>query len=97
MDINPASGYVLIEPKEQEKKLASGIYLPDNQDEKSQFAKVIAVGKATKDELQPCQAGDEIIYKKWGGNEVKISLTDKNPLLFVEFKDVLATIGGKHV
>ena len=40
----------------------------------------------------PCKAGDTIIYKKWGGNEVKLGITDKDEVLFIEFKDVLAIV-----
>ena len=40
----------------------------------------------------PCKVGDTIIYKKWGGNEVKLGITDKDEVLFIEFKDVLAIV-----
>ncbi len=95
MDVKPTPGYILVKPKKQEKQLASGIYLPDQTDEKPQVAKVISIGISTKEEGRPCQRGDTIIYKKWGGNEVKLSVTDKEELLFIEFKDVLAIITGE--
>lgn len=93
----PTAGYILVEPVAVEKKTATGIYLPDSHDEKPQQAKVLAVGP---DEITdsgakrpaPCKAGDTIIYKKWGGNEVKLGITDKDEILFIEFKDVLAIV-----
>lgn len=96
-NIKPTAGYILVEPMQKQTKTASGIYLPDSHDEKPQQAKVISVGP---DEItdsgakrpSPCQAGDMIIYKKWGGNEVKLGLTDKDEILFIEFKDVLAIV-----
>lgn len=96
-NLKPTAGYILVEPVEQQKKTATGIYLPDSHDEKPQQAKVIAVGP---DEItdsgakrpSPCQPGDMIIYKKWGGNEVKLGVFDKNEVLFIEFKDVLAIV-----
>jgi len=96
-NFQPAAGYILVEPVELEKKTASGIYLPDSHDEKPQQAKVVAVGP---DEVTdsgakrpaPCKKGDVIIYKKWGGNEVKLGVANKDEVLFIEFKDVLAIV-----
>ncbi|MDP4031157.1 MAG: co-chaperone GroES [Patescibacteria group bacterium] len=95
--LQPAAGYLLVEPVAAVKKTAAGIYLPDSHDEKPQQGKVVAVGA---DEVTdtgtkrpaPCKSGDTIIYKKWGGNEVKLGVTDKDEILFIEFKDVLATV-----
>ena len=96
--LKPTAGYILVQPEDVQKKTTSGIYLPDSHDEKPQQAKVLAVGP---DEVTdsgakrpaPCKAGDVIIYKKWGGNEVKLGLgTDKDEILFIEFKDVLAVV-----
>ena len=42
--LNPAPGYLLVEPAKQEKKTQSGIYLPDSHDEKPQYGTVLAVG-----------------------------------------------------
>ena len=95
--LQPAAGYLLVELVAAQKKTAAGIYLPDSHDEKPQQAKVVAVGA---DEItdsgtkrpSPCKVGDTIIYKKWGGNEVKLGITDKDEVLFIEFKDVLAIV-----
>jgi chaperonin GroES len=92
LKIKPTAGYVLIEPLEKEIKTASGIYLPDSSGEKPQKGKVLAVGpaeiteKGTKKNA-PCKLNDVVIYKKWGGNEVKIGNTE---YLFVKFEDILA-------
>ena len=96
-NFKPTAGYILVEPAAAQKKTASGIYLPDSHDEKPQQAKVLAVGP---DEITdsgakrpaPCKVNDAIIYKKWGGNEVKLGITDKDEILFIEFKDVLAIV-----
>ncbi len=34
--LQPAPGYLLVEPEEMQKKTAAGIYLPDSHDEKPQ-------------------------------------------------------------
>jgi len=96
--LKPTAGYILVKPVTLEKKTDSGIYLPDSHDEKPQQAKVLAIGS---DEITdsgakrsaPCKLGDTIIYKKWGGNEVNLSIGKKeDELLFIEFKDVLAIV-----
>jgi chaperonin GroES len=92
--IKPTPGYVFIEPQEQAKQTTSGIYLPDTASgEKPQQGKVLEIGaeELTDNGKKPAPAkkGDLVIYKKWGGNEVKI---DNKEYLFVKFEDVLAVI-----
>ena len=89
--IQPTPGYILITPEESTKKTNSGIYLPDSHDEKSQQGSVTAVGADTKKAKSPVKVGDKVIDKKWGGDEVKLSLTEKE-MVFVKFEDVLATV-----
>ena len=92
INLLPTAGYVLLEPLDVETKTDSGIYLPDSVGEKPQKAKVLAVGE---DEILesgmkkkcPCKVKDIIIYKKWGGNEVKI---DGKDYIFSKFDDILA-------
>jgi chaperonin GroES len=94
-NVQPTAGYVFIEPEEQKKQTSSGIYLPENTSgDKPQTGKIIAVGpaevtdKGSKRE-SPAKKGDLVIYKKWGGNEVKI---DNKEYLFVKFEDILAVL-----
>lgn len=91
MNLKPTSGYLLIEPLEKEVKTASGIYLPDNAGEKPQMGKVIAVGGNTFFEnheiTSPAKLGETVLYKKWGGNEVKM---DNKEYMIVKFEDILA-------
>lgn len=94
LNLTPAAGYLLIEPLEAETKTASGIYLPGTAGEKPQKGKVLAVGadeitdSGTKRNA-PAKVGDEVVYKKWGGNEVKIN---NKEYLFSKFEDILAVI-----
>jgi chaperonin GroES len=94
--IIPMPGYALVEPVELEKKTAAGIVLPDTHDEKSQKGKVIALGgplvTSSGKKINPeFKVGDMVIYKKWGGDEVKLDYTGKE-YVFVKFDDVLAVI-----
>ena len=92
LNLKPAAGYLIIEPLEAETKTASGIYLPDNVSEKPQKGKVLAVGADEITEhgvkkASPVKVGDVVVYKKWGGSEVKV---DGKEYLFAKFEDVLA-------
>lgn len=91
LNIQPAPGYLLLEPEEAETTTASGIVLPDTAGEKPQSGKVIAVGpdevlSGGRKRVSPAKVGARVIYKKWGGNEIKI---DGKEYLFVKFEDVL--------
>lgn len=93
VNLKPAAGYILIQPLEAETKTVSGIYLPENVSEKPQKGQVLAVGEPEVSDSgvkknSPAKVGESVIYKKWGGNEVKI---DGVEMLFVKFEDILAT------
>jgi chaperonin GroES len=92
INLQPTAGYLLILPLGAETKTASGIYLPDSASEKPQKGKVLAVGTeeitdSGKVRKAPCKVGDTVVYKKWGGSEVKIEGIE---YLFSKFEDILA-------
>lgn len=92
--IKPLFDNILIKPLEAEEKTSSGIILPDTAQEKPQMGKVVAVGpgKVTpkgEKEAIVVKVGQKVMYKKWGGNEVKLNGEE---LMLVEQKDILAII-----
>lgn len=91
--VKPIFDNVLIKPLEAEVRTASGIILPDSAKEKPQMGEVIEVGAGRIDngKLIPVSVkkGQKVMYKKWGGNEIKINGQD---LILVEEKDILAII-----
>jgi len=92
--LKPLAGYVLVEPAKMEKKTQSGIYLPDSHEDKPQHGTVLSCGKSTWDngvrEVKcPVKVGDNVIYKKWGGNDVMI---DDLEYQFLKFDDILAIV-----
>lgn len=93
-NIKPLNGYILVEPTESQKQTSSGIILPDSHEEKPQSGKVLATGgsiweSGVKEVKSPVSTGDMVLYKKWGGNEIKIE--DKEYQI-LKFEDVLAVI-----
>jgi chaperonin GroES len=95
--ITPLFDNILIRPLEAETKTSSGIILPDSVKEKPQMGEIVAVGagkvtpKGEKEKIV-VKVGQKVMYKKWGGNEIKINGEE---LMLVEQKDILAVIDGK--
>ncbi len=92
--ITPLFDYVLIKPLEADEKTPSGILLPESAKEKPQSGQVMAVGPGANDDKgnpikMQVKVGQKVMYKKWGGNEVKVNLEE---WLLVEQKDILAIV-----
>ncbi len=92
--IKPLFDNVLVKPLEEETKTPGGIVLPETAKEKPQIGKVMAVGSGgVSDEGKKIpmlvKVGQKVIYKKWGGNEVKVNGEE---WLLIEQKDILAII-----
>ena len=71
MKIKPLADRVLVEPSAAETKTASGIIIPDSAQEKPQKGKIVAVGPGTKDNPITLKVGDNILYGKYSGTELK--------------------------
>jgi chaperonin GroES len=93
MNLKPLGDRVLVRTVEQEEVTASGLVLPDTAKEKPQRGKVIAVGdgRYVDGERVPLDVaeGDEVIYSKYGGTEVKVEGED---LLILSEHDILAKV-----
>ena len=91
MDLKPLGDRLIVEVLEEEEVTASGIVLPDTAKEKPQRGKVLAVGKGRYEDGQliplDVAVGDEIIYSKYGGTEVKVGGEE---YLILRESDVLA-------
>ncbi len=95
MKLKPLGDRLLVQPIEEEETTASGIVLPDTAKEKPQKGKVLAVGEGRWDEdgerriPLDVKEGDEILYSKYGGTEIKVEGED---LLVLRESDVLAKV-----
>ena len=92
--IKPLFDNILIKPLEAELKTASGIILPDSAKEKPQMGEIVALGEGKvtpKGDREPIvvKVGQRVMYKKWGGNEIKLNGEE---MILVEQKDILAII-----
>ena len=91
--IHPVPGFILVQPQKKETTTASGIVLPENNQDKPQQGKVIAIGDTTfidgREVKSPCNIGDVVIYREWGGKEYK---EDSIEFLILKFDDIMAII-----
>jgi chaperonin GroES len=78
------NGRVLVKPLEAQEKTAGGIYIPDTAKERLQEGNVVAIAEDATDEVA---VGDRVIYKEFGGTEVRVEGEDY--ILFTE-DDLLA-------
>ena len=95
MNLKPLGDRLIVKAVEEEESTASGILLPDTAKEKPQKGKVLAVGEGRWDDEGEnripldVQEGDEVLYSKYGGTEIKV---DGEDLLVLRESDVLAKV-----
>jgi chaperonin GroES len=97
MDLKPLGDRLIVEPLEEEETTVSGIVLPDTAKEKPQRGRVLAVGPGPRDEdgnyiKMELVEGDEIIYSKYGGTDIKLGADE---YLILRESDVLAKVVGR--
>jgi chaperonin GroES len=94
MKLKPLGDRLIVQALEEEETTASGIVLPDTAKEKPQKGKVLAVGEGRIDDdgkrvPMDVSEGDEVLYSKFGGTEIKL---DGEDLLVLRETDVLAKV-----
>ena len=93
MKLNPLGDRVVLKQLIAEETTKSGIVLPGQNKEKPQQAEVIAVGPGGmvdgKEVAMQVKVGDNVIYSKYSGTEVKI---DDEEFIIVKQSDILAVI-----
>jgi chaperonin GroES len=81
MNLKPLGDRVIVEVLEEELVTTSGIVLPETAKEKPQRGRVLAVGPGSLNDKGERVAldvgeGDEIIFSKYGGTEIKLEGDD---------------------
>ena len=93
MKLRPLSDRVVLRSIATEEVTAGGIVLPGTAKEKPQMAEVIAVGPGGvvdgKEVVMNVKVGDQVIYSKYAGTEVKLDGTE---YIIVRQNDILAVV-----
>ena len=77
---------VLVKSTVTEEKTASGLFIPQTSQEKTQIAVVEAVGD---DEAIKVKVGDKVLHDKYAGTTVKV---DGDDYLILSMGDILAIV-----
>jgi chaperonin GroES len=96
MNLQPLGDRLIVEVLDEEEMTASGIVLPDTAKEKPQRGRVLAVGPGSRDDNgkfveMDLAEGDEIVFSKYGGTEIRVGTDD---YLILRESDVLAKVTG---
>ena len=86
MKIIPLNDRVLVRSTVPEEKTASGLFIPQTSQEKTQIAIVEAVGD---DEAIKVKVGDKVLHDKYAGTNVKV---DGDDYLILSMGDILAIV-----
>ena len=95
IDLEPLADRIIIRAVDEQSVRASGLVIPDVAKEKPQKGAVVAIGPgrvtAERNRRIPVDVavGDEVLYSKYGGTEIKI---DGEDLLILREADVLAIL-----
>ena len=92
--LKPLDDRVVVKALESEEKTAGGIVLPDNAKEKPQRGRVVAAGPGKLSDAGDrialsVKVGDEVLFGKYAGNEVKIN---GDELKIMRESDLLAKV-----
>ena len=91
MLFTPLHDRVLVRRTEEDEKTSGGLIIPETAKEKPQRGEVVSVGAGAKDETgarisMDVKAGDQILFGKWSGTEIKI---DGEKLMIMKESDIL--------
>ena len=86
MKIIPLNDRVLVKSTVTEEKTASGLFIPQTSQEKTQIAVVEAVGD---DEAIKVKVGDKVLHDKYAGTSVKV---DGEDYLILAASEILAIV-----
>jgi chaperonin GroES len=97
MNVRPLHDRILVDRLEEGEQQIGGIIIPDSAREKPQRGTVVAVGtgRVGKDgKLVPLdvKAGDQVLFGKYSGQEIRLGGKD---LFIMKEDDVLAVIDAK--
>ncbi|MCH5247336.1 MAG: co-chaperone GroES [Muribaculaceae bacterium] len=92
MKVKPLGDRVLVQPTAAEEVTVSGIIIPDSAKEKPLRGTVLAAGDGTKDEPMKVKEGDEVLFGKYAGTEIKL---DDEVYIIMRQSDILAVVVEK--
>jgi chaperonin GroES len=90
----PLQDRVLVSPVQEDEKIGN-LFIPESAKEKPQMGKVLAVGNGAIDPItfkripMEVQVGDQILFGKYSGNDIKLGGVE---MLILKENEILAVI-----
>ena len=94
MKFRPLHDRVVVRRVDEDAKTAGGIIIPDTAQEKPMQGEIVAIGNGARGDDNELIAldvkkGDQVLFGKWSGTEVKI---DGEDLLIMKESDIMGVI-----
>ena len=93
MRLTPLGDKIILEAIAEPRQTSSGIFLPDQVQERTQRALVVAVGDGyfLNGELRPLRVseGDTVLYAKYGGTQIEL---DGKEYILIAERDILCKV-----
>ena len=90
MNIKPLGDRLLVKPAKEEETTASGVVIPETLDrEKKMEGEIIDIGRGEEVLKLGLSVGQKVLFKKWGGEEVK---SDGENYKILSHEDIVALI-----
>ena len=94
MNFRPLHDRVVVRRIDADQKTHGGIIIPDTAQEKPQEGEVVAAGPGARNDrgeliTTEVKPGDQVLFGKWSGTEVKI---DGKDLLIMKESDILGVV-----
>lgn len=94
LKLRPLADRVLVRREKEQETVSGGIILPESAKQKQELGVVVAVGPGKKDKDGKnieiaVKAGDQIMWDKYGGQEVTI---DEEEFIIVKADDIIAIV-----
>jgi len=94
MNFRPLHDRVVVRRIDADQKTQGGIIIPDTAQEKPQEGEVVAAGPGARNDrgeliTTEVKPGDQVLFGKWSGTEVKI---DGKDLLIMKESDILGVV-----
>lgn len=96
MNIRPLHDRLVVKRVAEEDKTSGGLFIPDSAKEKPARGVVVAVGEGKRDDqgnriVPDVKKGDEVLFGKYAGTELKLDGTEH---IVLREEEILAVIEG---
>ncbi|UZQ30307.1 MAG: hypothetical protein OHM56_01845 [Spiroplasma phoeniceum] len=88
--IKPLGKNIVLEKEEKKETFINGIYLPEDEKNKSHIGKIIAISaEVSKDDTFEGKINNKVLYREYAGTEIEFN---NKKLVLISNEDILGVI-----